>query len=188
MVNSISPNHLDTDYPPEKTLEQKIEIFTDRVNGWQLYIAQQCADKILHSGFAVLHIVSSYFEMIAKFKIGFQGKKSSGYYFKKGFEDFLSQFPYLSAISRDELKKRMWEGVRCGLYHSGITRDALLLGDFPYSIEFNESTRKLHINPHRLVPDIQVHFQSYLRDLNNLENNELRRNFEVTFEYLDGSR
>jgi hypothetical protein len=49
--------------------DKKIEIFQNRVNGWMLDIAKQCA-CIPHSGFAVLGIILSYFEMIGAFNRG----------------------------------------------------------------------------------------------------------------------
>ena len=99
----ISPNFKDDDFPSGMSIEQKIKVFADRVNGWQLNIAQQCADNITHSGFAVLHIVVSYFEMIAKFKDGFTKDGKSEEYFRKGFDNV---FPSLSPPS-PEIKERL---------------------------------------------------------------------------------
>ena len=54
----ISPNFQDIDFPSGMSTDQKIEVFADRVNGWQLDIAKQCIDSIKHSGFAVLELLA----------------------------------------------------------------------------------------------------------------------------------
>ena len=183
MANAISPKYLDTDFPLPLTLDDKIEIFADRVRGWQLDIAKQCADNIPHSGFAVLSIVCNYFEMIAKFKDGYTGESKPRIYFQKGFDDFLSVFPTVEPDLREKLIDRMWKGVRCALYHTGITKGTNLSGDYLVSIEFVEPTGKVHINPHRLVPDLEKHFEWYVKQLRDSNNQDLRKKFEVRFDY-----
>lgn len=184
MAFAISPHFQDIDFPSGMSLDQKIEVFADRIDGWQLGIAKQCVDTIPHSGFAVLSIVCSYFEMIAKFKDGFTGEEKSKYYFEKGFGEFLSHFPNITLNSRDELTKRMWRGVRCALYHAGITGPNIeLSGDFNCSVAFASPPDKVQINPHKLVPDLQDYFQSYIRELRNQKNEDLRRKFETRFDY-----
>lgn len=184
MAYAISPNYQDVDFPSGMSLDQEIEVFADRVKGWQLDVAQKCADKIPHAGFAVLEIVFSYFEMIAKYKNGYTKDRKSEEYFRRGFGDV---FPKLSSISnemREKLLKKLCRDVRCGLYHTGITGpDVELSGDFKYSVWFASPPDRLQINPHRLVPDIKQHFQSYLSQLRDHKNEELRRNFETRFSY-----
>jgi hypothetical protein len=80
----ISPHYQQTDFPSGLSLDQKIEVFADRVRGWQLNIAQKCRETSQHSGYGVLHIITSYFEMIAKYEDGFAAKGNSEDYFKKG--------------------------------------------------------------------------------------------------------
>jgi len=71
-VFAISPKYTTLDFPNGMTIENKIDIFADRINGWQIGIAQKIIQhQIQHSGFALLHIVFSYFEMIGKYLSGF---------------------------------------------------------------------------------------------------------------------
>jgi hypothetical protein len=177
----ISPHFQDIDFPPDMSLDQKIEVFADRVTGWQLDIAQQCADDIPHSGFAVLHIVCSYFEMIAKFQDGYTKNDKSETYFRKGF---YSVFPNLINNSQvlDGFLKKLYKDVRCGLYHAGITGPNIMLsGEFPKGIDFNQANNTIPINPHKLVPNIKKHFQSYVRELRDHQNQQQRNNFETRF-------
>src|SRR5688500_2766267 len=85
----ISWKHHSSDYPEPLTFEQKVEVFYEQTLGWQLHIADLIANggttfgetevrggrravssdgyevsPIRHSGFAVLHICLSYFELI----------------------------------------------------------------------------------------------------------------------------
>jgi hypothetical protein len=56
-VFAISPNHTTLDFPDGWTLENKIDVFTDRIEGWQIGIAKEIISKeIPHRGFALLHI------------------------------------------------------------------------------------------------------------------------------------
>ena len=88
MANNISPNHTDEEYSNPWTIEDKIEIFRDRVQGWQLGVAKAMIEKsIPHHQIAVLYIAFSYFEMISKYKEGYTGNKKSRIYFKKGIHD-----------------------------------------------------------------------------------------------------
>jgi len=186
MEYAISPHFKNTDFPEVWSLDQKIEIFADRVIGWQINIAQQCADNIPHSGFAVLSIVMSYLEMIAKFKDGYindNKDKKSGPYFKKECAQFLSILSNIAPNLRNKVADKIWAGVRCALYHTGITKDINLSGDFLSSIEYTAPYEKVDINPHRLVPDLQKHFQAYIEELRNHTNERLRSNFEARFDY-----
>jgi hypothetical protein len=184
MAIAISPNFRDTDFPSGMSLDQKIDVFTDRVTGWQLDIAKQCADNIPHSGFAVLHIVFSYFEMIAKFQDGFTGYGRSEEYFNKGFNNVFTNLSDPSPEVRERLLKKLYKDVRCGLYHSGRTGPNIeLSGDFNYSVAFTSPPDKVRINPHRLVPDIKQHFQSYVKQLHDHKNEDLRKKFEARFDH-----
>lgn len=184
MMSWISPHFQYENFPSPMSLDQKIDVFEDRVKGWQLDIAQQCADHIHHSGFAVLDIVCSYFEMIAKFQDGFAASGKSKKYFKKGVYSVFPSLRNNPSQALDKLLIKLYEDVRCGLYHSGITgRGIALSGDFKYSIEFTSPPDTVNINPHRLVPDLSQHFQSYIDQLRNPKNQDLRKNFESRFDY-----
>ena len=184
MAFAISPHFQDIDFPSGMSLDQKIEVFADRVKGWQLDIAQQCADNIPHSGFAVLSIVCSYFEMIAKFQDGFTKDGKSEEYFSRGFDNVFPNLSNPSPEIRERLLKKLYKDVRCGLYHAGITGPNIeLSGDFDFSVAFAVRPDRVQINPHRLVPDLKQHFQSYIRQLRNHKNEDLRRNSEARFDY-----
>lgn len=180
----ISPEHRRSDFPAVMSIDDKITVFAARVRGWQLDIAQYCADNVEHSGFAVLHILSSYFEMVAKFRDGFMQGGGSRKYFKEGV---FWVFPELRTPAQmaSTLLGRLYEEVRCGLYHSGMTgRNVWVSDDWDAAIAFNTDNHAVVINPHLLVGALERHFESYLQELREPENHELRASFEKRYDHL----
>ncbi len=179
-VFAISPKYNTLDFPNGMTLENKIEVFADRINGWQIGIAKKIIQhEIQHSGFALLHIVFSYFEMIRKYLSGYVGDGGSRSNFKIGVK---ATFP---EIGLEEVKflNALFESVRCGLYHLGMTKiNVMLRCDIPGSIGFNSERNILVICPDYLVEDLDIRFHKYVADLRNPKNIELRKNFESRFD------
>lgn len=182
MPIAISPKHFDTDFPNGLNLDDKIELFVERLEGWQLGVAHEVIQKqVSHQGFAVLSIVVSYFEMIAKYRAGYADNGQSSYYFKEGVKEV---FPSLSLPEHKDVLAVLYEDLRCGLYHVGMTRHRVLLTEsFPLPLAYNPRIKMVAVNPVMLVNAIQAHltlFAAELRDKNNLI---FRRNFEKRFDY-----
>lgn len=204
----ISPSFQDDDFRHPLNIEDKITIFEDRTLGWKLDIADQIINgkkrpdgseelpAIPHSGYAVLDIVFSYFEMIAKYDDGFAQIGKSKEYFKQGV---FSVFPYLNKYHLqanvpgvqgkvvpivDYVLDVMYEGVRCGLYHSGVTNGRIILtGGIQKPMALDLQNMVLIINPHLLVPAIKTHFARYVNHLKNPRNVNLRIKFEARFDF-----
>ena len=137
MPVALTWNLTDADRPRPWTLDVKVEIFRERVDGWQLWIAQLVAnggddrhgrhhEKIPHAGFAVLLIVMSYFEMIARYLEGDLIEAKAGEFSKKGFRAVagsLNQAPDRAPV--DQLLADWYKQVRCGLYHTARVRRGL---------------------------------------------------------------
>ncbi len=186
MSLAISPKHT-TDFVKDGwALDKKIEVFIARVEGWQLGVAREMVDKqVSHRGFALLLIVTSYFEMIAKYREGFIGERSSAEYFKKGVR---LVFPTVDQTmpNADDLLDSFYTDVRNGLYHLGRTGGKVLItGDIPYSLGYNTVTGQIAINPDQLVFDLQIKFAEYAAELRNQANTTLRTNFERRFDFDD---
>ena len=198
----ISPSHQDTDFPHPHSLDTKITLFEDRVLGWKLDIADQLINgskeqsPIRHSGYATLDIVVSYFEMIAKYEDGFTGRKSEEY-FKKGVYSVFPEFknippppqtplsPVGNVVSLiDVVLDLMYEGIRCGLYHSGITNGKIFLtGEIETPMAFDLQLQMLIVNPHLLVPKLKGHLKDYVERLRDTNNVDLRTKFEVRYDF-----
>ena len=196
----ISWKHQDTDFTiPVTKIEDKIDIFCERIWGWQLHIADLClnggqdhknessVNAIPHSGFGAMQIMLSYFEMIAKYQDGFipKGKNhKAGEYFRKGVK---SVFPQLNSQPQpqvDDFLTTFYEKARCGLYHMSQTSDGIeLTGDIDQAMCFNAARKLLIINPHRLPAVLKDHLSDYRGRLQNAANAELRQKFQARFDF-----
>lgn len=212
----ISPHYKSTDFPTGTdgelilTLENKIDIFYDRVHYWQLDVADLLInggkDRVAKdispidgSGFAVLSIAFSYFEMIAQYQEGFMPKSKRelfGHSKRHFTEGFYSVFSEWNAVRQeyhldDVLIPMLLAGVRNRLYHDGFTAsNVILTGDLPdpiaITIPKSPGFAGLIINPHKIPARLKIHLQQYvdhLRDSDNVEYNGLRTNFEARFDF-----
>ncbi len=184
MPFAISPHHNLDEFPSGLTLDNKIDVFVDRVQGWMLGPAEEMIKKRLgYRYFALLAIITSYFEMIAKYEDGFDKQGCSGFYFKKGLQNV---FPDMALPDAEDLLKSLYERLRNGLYHAGMTRPNIILVDSafgPGSIGFNPSTGAVVVAPDTLVNDLIIHFHSFASRLTDPGQQVLRANFERRFDY-----
>jgi hypothetical protein len=187
-------------WPP--SFEEKVEIFYQRVLGWQLHIAdlisnggkpmsqeQNIADisSVPHSGFAVLQICLSYFETIAQYQRK-KPKTTDSEDFKAGVH---AVFPALSngnQADADAFLVTLYKNARCGLYHSSMTRAGVGLGQPGHGIAmaFIPAYKQLVIDPHILPKALKKHLESYRDQLLDPNQKELRQNFETMFNKDNG--
>jgi hypothetical protein len=155
------------------------------INGGTDILGNEHEKGIHGSGFAVLDIVFSYFELIAKYYDGYTGDKESSFYFKKGVK---LVFPNLENTSKnvvDGLLNILYKDCRCRLYHAGLTSGRILLThEFPGPIGYDQTNQSLIINPHKLPTALQEHFKSYIFQLRDKNKTVLRDNFEKRFDCL----
>jgi len=108
--------------------------------------------------FAVLFLLFSYFEMIAKLEAGYTGRAEPEKYFGDGLRSVLPELASLGATDRESLKKRLYKHARCGYYHLGMVLDnKIVVNGEPADIVTLDG-QKIRINPHRLVCRIKEHF------------------------------
>ena len=204
----ISPNYRTQDFSQTPSIDDKIAIFADRTMGWKLDIADQLINgrrrgdgseersPIPHSGYAVMDIVFSYFEMIAKYEDGFTQKGQSEKYFKLGVYSVFPNMKHHQVPAKipggqgklisviDYVLDLLYEGIRCGLYHSGITNGQIVItGGIPEPMALDLQNMVLIINSHLLTPKLITHFNDYVNRLRNPNNLDLRHKFEARFDY-----
>jgi hypothetical protein len=181
MAIAISPIHTDENFPNGLTLDDKIEVFIARVAGWQLGVALEMIEKdVSHRGFAVLNIIFSYFEMLAKYRHGYVGRGKSVEHFKLGVR---LVFPAIEP-EYEELLNRLYARVRSGLYHTGMIQPGIMLtGNVQGSIGYNYLTHAIIINPDQLAHDLRIHFEHVATALKDPTKTALRENFEKRFDY-----
>jgi hypothetical protein len=167
------------------SLEDKIAIFVDRTEGWQLGIAEQVS-RLPHSDFAVLHIVLSYFETIAKYYHGIIKRGDhKGKYFKTGVR---LVFPTLGEKIRagdlEAFLNDLYSGARCGLYHASLAAGHIEVCSLPHDwFKYDAYNPRITIDPPRLVKELQVHVLAYTAQLRNPSEGDLRANFEKRFNH-----
>jgi hypothetical protein len=192
----VTPKRRFKDLPKEITLNDKIEIFYERIDGWKFDIADQLINGRVvkdergnisvegspHAAYAVLNIVLSYFEMIAKYADGYLDMHESEPYFKKGVRMVFPESETANQDSVETLLDTLYHGARCGLYHVGLTYTNIFLegGEAP-PISFR-SNGTVYLNPHKLVQTMRAHFNSYINQLRDVNNLDLRQNFEKRFD------
>jgi hypothetical protein len=181
-----TPSRTRSDFPKELTLDDKIDIFYERVTGWQLDIADKVINGykdekgnviagIVGSGFAVLNILLSYFEMVAKYKAGYCGAGKAGEYFGEGFKMVFPEFEKLTW-----LPEKLYSNARCGLYHHGMTEGGIILKGEGLPPITPLDDEMLIVNPHTLVLRLKEHFETYIKELRN--DNNFKSNFEKRFD------
>ena len=89
MDSWISKNYLQSHFGTNPPIDSKIEVFRDRVQGWQIDIAE-AIERIPHSGYAVISVLFSYFEMIEQYARGESSKNDSKDFFVAGFRRVFS--------------------------------------------------------------------------------------------------
>ena len=182
MTVAISPKHSSDDFPNGMKQKHKIKVYYERTMGWQLIPARETADKIKNSEFAVLHIVMSLFESIAKYREGYCEDDKSNEYFRKGFELIFPEVfddlpePTIRKCYLDFLYKK----VRCGLYHSSMTGTGILVSSSIPHV-FNIGHSGIFLNPPKLVEAMIEYLEKYRKELQ--KDTKLREKFEKRFDF-----
>ena len=122
---------------------------------------------------------------MSKYKNGFIAVGDSEKYFKLGVTDVFNNLKLLNINVVNTFLDKLYDYVRCGLYHTGLTEGPVILtGSHPKSLDITNNLQTLVVNPHLLVKDVKKHFDSYITDLRNKNNTDLRLKFERRFDYI----
>jgi hypothetical protein len=189
-VHFVSPNIQKAALLFPLTLSDKINIFEDRVLGWQLNVAWELyygphagpapvQPLIKHNGFAVLYILLSYFEMIPKYEKG-DLSEDSGKWFKEGITAVFPEFKGHAAET--SILSGMWKGARNGLYHSAMTKSRVFVSGEAAGIDYDGVKKRLTINPGVVATRAIAHFEDYVTRLRDASNGVLRENFRKKFD------
>ena len=170
-------------------LSQKIDIFYERLCGWQLHIADQFVNgsseqkMIPHAAFAALQVCLSYFETIGKYEAGYCHDDQSRHHFGLGLK---SVFPHLRRVPSqrfNRVSKLLYQAARCGLYHASQTGPGVLLRRQQHVLRFNAHRGWIHVDPHRLPIALKKHLSVYRARLERSRNKKVQRQFENRFNH-----
>lgn len=188
MEYKISPNFNDSKLDLD-SIEDLIDVFEDRTRYW-LFEPSKNLLGTQHGDIAGLGLLLTYFEGITIYVKGKDSKNNSKVFFKEGF---LSVFK-ASGID-DELLERVsdifYTDARCGFFHDGfgfrsrilVSPDANqdLIITLPKKnglIDRDGEIQSIIVNPNRLFPAIEYHFNQYLKKLRDKSNKDLRAKFQ----------
>jgi len=159
-------------------VEEQVRLFQEQVQGWMIDVAKDIKQKqIPHADFAILAIVLSYFENIAKFVYGYDDKHESKNHFIKGIK-----LVYPKKLQKKTIEL-LYDQARNGMYHVGITGPKIEL-DCSISCGFIFKKGKFIICPEKLIEEIQKHFDKYCSDLKNSKKRSLKKNFIKRYKFL----
>lgn len=161
------------------SLDDDITLFDEQLTGWLFEHVRELGSAHYsnheHSGFAILMLVTAYFESIEAFKRGAPGPSKA--YFVAGIRDV---FPSLTSMRRSVLEE-LYDQLRCGLYHQSApkSRVSIAHASQPIAIELDaaRAIKGVTIDPWALAKAVESHFRQYIVDLRNPKNAALRHAF-----------
>jgi len=174
------------------TFETKVAIYEGQIRGW-FHDPARIIERVSNSaGFVLLLICLSYVEQHALFYKGKTSSNQSRAFFRDAFQAIFRISPdatrNIDQALIDQALDHIYDQVRCGLFHVGLTRDKVRLsGDYdnPVRIDMDpESKAVLHIgiNPHLMLNVIEDHLSAYVCRLRNGNEQRLRENFEKAWD------
>lgn len=183
----ISKNYTNCDLASGKV--SSVEVFEDRLRYWLLEPLKRirkidCDDY----DFIILTSIFPMFDCLGMFLTGQSSKGQTKKMFQKGFEEIVWNQDLASDTSNSQDKdiviRHLYEHVRNGLAHSGITRDKIIieeLKDKPMDFRLKESgdVDVVSIDPWKLLDVFEEWFNNYIRDLKN--GGDKLKNFEKTW-------
>jgi hypothetical protein len=188
--------HRKSDFSAPLTFEQSVDVFYEQTLGWQLHIADLIANggatfdetdpngrgyevlAIRHSGFAMLHICLSYFELVGSLVA--PKSKNLTDKFKAGVREVLPSL-FNGSADDEKLLKCLHKGARCGLYHLGRTRSQVGLGG-DNVLTYIAKSNQVVINPSLFPVALKAHLKKFRLELLNPANVALRQEFQRCFD------
>lgn len=194
----ISWRHQRSDFQTPMTYEQRVEVFYEQTLGWQLHIADLVANggttfeqvntsqpgyevpSIRHSGFAVLHVCLSYFELIGSI---ISSDMSSTKRFQAGVKDVLPEL-FKGTPDDNTLLTLLYKCARCGLYHSARPGAPVGLGQPSdgKALAFDVRNGNVVISPERLPKALKAHLAEFKDRLVDPANLRIRQQFQTRFD------
>ena len=193
----ISWKHSSESLNEPLSFEEKVDVFYERIWGWQLHIAALILnggkdhmgkvdfDALPHSAFGGLQILLSYFETIAKYEAGFSKKGDSRHYFKKGVRSVCPEVNALDTGQVEAFLDNLYGQARCGLYHSSQTGGKISLsGVTEAAFTYETGQQRIILNTHSMVGLLKSHLMEYRdRVLTASPQDLVRTNFEARFAF-----
>jgi len=160
-------------------MESKILVYEDRQKTWFFDIAD-ALKKNNEAGFVILMIASAYLESNQQYREGSSSNGNSTSYINKALERI---FPKMTSDEKEIFVK----GVRCGLFHDGITKKGVFINASQQNIFLSDLAEgTLEVNPHKFLESTKQDFKEYIKLLKDTQNMQERDNFETMWNSQKG--
>ena len=206
----VQPMELLRNRQAPQSIDDMFDLFECRVDVWQLGPAVEILKEIesnasfgpsvwAHSAYALLAVVSTYFEMIGKtLNPSSEPSRTAGLDFNHGFCDVYPMFAGSVTERSDQALPEVREfrdRLRNGLFHLGYTKANLLIHNEPrdrvpadFFVDKNCAPPRYLVNPHELTRTVVAHLPSFMARLRSgtPETNDLQTRFRRFFTEFHG--
>ena len=201
----VSRHFLNSDFPQLLSVDNAITIYADQVHSWFLDVAERLT-KDVEADFVVLMVITAYFEGYEIYRRGEDSKgrnpetkeSKSREFFRAAFKEIVPVCiepsdtnkvnPGASDTNRedaiDEIATMLYDQMRCGFFHAGMTRPQVSLSRGalsnprpPVLAKKCGSEWRVVINVPALLEVVKAHFRGYLSQLRDSKNREAREKF-----------
>jgi hypothetical protein len=186
MRHFVSPN-----FTHEK-LEQQlykdiVDVFEDRMRYWLLVPAKKLL-RIKHGEIAAVSLATTYIEGIEIYISGEDSEGKSGRFFRRGYKRIFAPAAE-QAYMQDAFADVLYKLLRCGFAHDAMFRSGIAFSNLrkeaitiSWSRKNGRFDPKGHlgsavINPRRFVECIELHFDSYMKELRARKESALKAPF-----------
>lgn len=174
-----------------------VDIWEDRIWGWQLEHAERLLGQGHDAAFAALHLAVAFVEPYEVFRAGESSDGKSRRFFKSGFSRiFNASQPPLTPAQLDAAADALYTEVRCGLFHGGMTGTKVYVSNAVSGIEVQlapstNTVRQILLNPESFVRGIVREFRQFVARLRNPADPEylvLKANFEKAWHLVHAGK
>lgn len=182
-----------------KEFENKVYIFIQEVKEWifhpmDILLNDDKNNKSTYKPFKnsifILHGIFSYLEKIERYKIGRNYEEDNSQSTKILIDSFQRIFKKDNKSYGKEKIENILNATRNSLAHTGNIGDKVLVNnDYENSnaVEYignKYQLEKVELNPSKMIEEIKIDFQNYLKKLVDSNEIELRENFEKVFDKI----
>lgn len=150
----VSPSFTSRALQDDKVL--LLEVYKDILDHCVLNFAEQIKASP-HSGFAVLLLVSSTYELLGRMlrgQRGAGGKKEAEPNFIEGFTRVFDKCSPVAA-------KNVYSWLRCGLFHEGAIKPGIRLREQSEAVEEVSNSKEIGIDPKKLLEVTKSFFDNF---------------------------
>ncbi len=179
----ISPEYSVTywkalDFSTEEDWQKAVDVFEDRIYGRYL-VPISLMQGYEFAGFAIMALDCLLIETLQQFKEGLSESQSS----EKAFITFLTEGSFKTYFDKDTAKI-FYKQIRCGILHQAETKESSLIEISGPLVKYSDDKKGLVINRCLFHKQLVVQFETYVSQLRDSSNRELRMKFKKKMDFI----